>query len=111
LRLKLKSCDAAACANRELDATRTLPISALNANLASISMERDYEDLGSPMVVRVKSFHTRCLFPAGPESARTKSPPRLALAAWGKFIAPTIRSSAAPWLCWFSVKWREGALR
>jgi serine/threonine protein kinase len=35
-------------------------------------------------VVRVKSFHTRCLFPAGPESARTKSPPRLALAAWGE---------------------------
>jgi hypothetical protein len=50
------------------------------------------------MVVRVKSFHTRCLFPAGPESARTKSPPQLARAAWGRSIARGIRSWGVTWL-------------
>jgi hypothetical protein len=49
-----------------LDATRTLPISALNASFsAAISMERDY-DLGSLVVVRVKSFHADASFQRNP---------------------------------------------
>ena len=71
-------------------------MTALNASSApSISMKRDYTDLGSLMLARVKSFNTRCLFLAGPDSARTKSPPQSAQAVWARSIERAIRGSIA----------------
>ena len=76
---------------------------ATNARIATIprqaqSAERVFQAFGIVFaVVRVKSFHTRCHFPAGLDSGHTKSPPHSAPAAWVKSTVPPTPSWAAMW--------------